>query len=187
MGVIATVEDALLAEVVATFGATLRHQDSLPGGWTLDTLKRALQLSPGVYVAFTGLTPGGNEGYHNGRFSVYAVTKGASDTTRRRGTARVLGAYDILEQLLPRLDGLLVPDVATARVSGVDNLFRDAMFDLGGAVYAIQLTVPNMPLDYQVDESTLDDFVTFDAVHDLDTDQTGEPEANDHLTGLDQL
>lgn len=187
MGVIATVEDALLAEVEAALGNTIRQRDSLPGGWTGDTLQRALQFAPGVFVGFNGMTPGQGEGYQNGRFSVYAVTKGVSDADRRRGTARVIGAYDILEALLPRLDGLAVADVGTARVRGVDNLFRDAMFDLGGAVYAVQLELPNMPFDYRADEAGLDDFATFDAVYDLDQPTgSGEPEANDHLTGLDQ-
>jgi phage gp37-like protein len=161
MAIIDVVEDAILAAVTAVLGATVKKMETVPGGWTFDTLKRALQSAPGVYVAFHGAAPGGADGYFDGRFSVYMVSKGASETDRRRGNQRVIGAYDMVERLLPKLSVLTVPDVGSAKVSGVDNLFRDAMFDLGGTVYGINLTMPNMPFDYQVDETTLADFVLF--------------------------
>lgn len=186
MGVIAAVEDALLAEVGAALGKTIRQSGSLPGGWTHDSLQRALQFAPGVFVGFSGMTAGQSPGYQTGRFAVYAVTKGAVDTDRRRGTARVAGAYDLLETLLPRLERLEIADIGVVRVRSVDNLFRDAMFDLGGAVYAVQLELPNLPFDYRADAASLDDFATFDAVYDINEPiGSGEPEANDHLTGLD--
>ncbi len=184
MGLIATVEDALLAEIGAALGNTVRKTGSLPGGWTLDALQRALQFAPGAYVAFQGANPGSGAGYLNGRFTVYVVSKGASEADRRRGNARVMGAYDMLERLLPRLAVLRVPDIGSLKVAGVDNLFRDAMFELGGTVYGINLGLPNMPFDYQADTTSLDDFITFDAIYDIDTTQDGEPEANDYVTDL---
>lgn len=187
MGLIAAVEDAVLAEVAATLGGTVRKTGSLPGGWSVDSLQRALQFSPGVYVAFQGMTPGAGSEYHHGRFSCYVVSKGAAEADRRRGNARVIGAYDMLERLLPRLANLAVPDVGTLKLRGVDNLFRETLIELGGTVYGINLELPNMPFDYTADLATLDDFVTFDVVHDLDTTQDSEPLAEDHVTGLDQL
>lgn len=182
MGVIAAVEDAVLEAVNTAVGAALRQTGSLPGGWTGDTLQRALQFAPGVFVGFNGMTPGRGQGFHNGRFSVYAVTKGVNDTDRRRGTGRVIGAYDIVEALLPVLDGLLVAEIGSAEVRGVDNLFRDAMFDLGGAVYAIQLQIPNMPFDGAVDPASLDDFITFDARFDINSAEADEPVAEDNVS-----
>ena len=187
MPILAAIEDALLAEVDAALGNTIRRRDSLPGGWTLDTLRRALQFAPGAYVAFQGAKPGARQGYHDGRFTVYVVSKGASESGRRRGNARVIGAYDMLERLLPRLSVLTVPDIGSIRIAGIENLFRDAMFDLGGTVYGINLELPNMPFDYAADLASLDDFVTFDARYDLDTTQDGELLAEDTVTGLDQL
>lgn len=161
MGIIATIEDAIKAEVTTALGATVKKIETVPGGWTFDTLKRALQFAPGVYVAFHGAPKGQTDGYFDGRFSVYMVSKGASEEDRRHGNLRVIGAYDMLERLLPRLSVLDVPDIGSAMVAGVDNLFRDAMFDLGGTVYGINLTMPNMPFDYQADESVLADFILF--------------------------
>jgi phage gp37-like protein len=163
MGIISAIEDQILAEAKAALGNTVRQVKTLPGGWTLATLKRALQFAPGVYVAFNGMAPGSTDGYFDGRFSVYTVSKGASEKDRRRGNPRVIGAYDMVEILLPVLSVLTVPDIGSAKVSGVDNLFRDAMFELGGTVYGINLTMPNMGFDYRADESALADFVLFHA------------------------
>ncbi len=187
MGVISTIEDALLAAVETALGSTVRKKESLPGGWTSDMLTRALQASPGVYAAFQGGRRGAGDGYQSGRFTVYVVAKGAREAERRRGNSRVIGVYEMLELLLPPLDGLAIPDIGTMEVTGIDNLFRDAMFDLGGTVYGIGLTLPNMPFDYLTDTTSLDDFITFDATYDIDTTQDGEPVAEDQVTGLDKL
>ena len=184
---IAAIEDAILAAAQNTLGNSVRKIESLPGGWSMDSLTRALQMAPGVYVAFLGAASERAEGYFSGRFTVYLVSKGAIEQDRRRGNSRVIGAYDMLERLLPVFDGLDVSEAGTLRVSGVENLFRDALFDLGGTVYGITLVLPNMPIDYQADTSTLDDFVTFDAKYDLDPSQAGEPVAEDTVTGLDKL
>ncbi len=40
MGLIADTEDAILAAVTGALGATVRETGSVPGGWTLDTLRR---------------------------------------------------------------------------------------------------------------------------------------------------
>lgn len=165
MDPIAATEDALLATVQTALGATVKKVEAVPGGWTAETLNRALQFSPGVYVAFQGATPGTAQGYLNGRFTVYCVTKGADEAARRRGNPRVIGAYDLVAILAPLCSGLLVTDVGTLVLRGIDNLFRDAMFDLGGTVYAIQLEMPNMPFDYQADLTTLTDFVLWHADH----------------------
>lgn len=163
MAIISVVEDAILAVVDLALGNTVKEKKTVPGGWTMDTLKRALQFTPGVYVTFQGAGPGASDGYYNGKFTVYLVNKGAAEPDRRRGNPRVIGAYDMLERLLPRLGGLTVPDVGTLAVGGVDNLFRDAMFDLGGTVYGINLTLPNLPFDYEADltDPGLADFVLF--------------------------
>lgn len=163
MGMISGVEDAIIAAANAALGATVRKIETVPGGWTMDSLTRALQFSPGVYVACHGFAPGSADDCLDGRFTVYVVNKGASEEDRRRGNARVIGAYEMIELLLPRLSSMTVPEIGSLAVKGVDNLFRDAMFDLGGTVYGINLTLPNVSLDYQADESQLADFVLFHA------------------------
>lgn len=182
MGVISTIEDALLAQANDALGNTLRQTGSLPGGWNRDTLQRAVQYAPGVYAVFAGMRPGKVDGYHAGRFAVYAVAKAVDESARRRGSAVTIGAYDMLERLLPRLDGLTIADVGTARVRGVENLFRDAMFDLGAAVYAINLELANLPLEWTLDEPSLDAFVIFDARFDINSAEADEPVAEDKVS-----
>jgi phage gp37-like protein len=169
MGMISSVEDAIIAAASSTLGNAVRKIETVPGGWTMDSLTRALQFSPGVYVAFLGGQRGSaGRGHMDGQFMAYVVTKGANETDRRRGNPREIGAYEILELLYPRLDGLAVTDVGNLEArGGIDNLFRDAMFDLGGTVYGIGLTVPNMPFDYLVDDSGLDDFLRTFVNYDL--------------------
>lgn len=185
LGMIADIEDRILEIAETALTDKVRVYASLPGGWTLDMLERALQTAPGIYTTFAGSTRK-QEGVHDGRFTVYTVTKGADESARRRGTPRVIGAYEMVERLAADLDESAVTDIGTLIVNGIDNLFRDAMFDLGGTVYGIQLTLPNMPFEYALDLAGLDDFVTFDARYDLDTAQDDEPVANDHVTNLDQ-
>ena len=159
MGVIATIEDALVTEVKGVLGATVKKVETLPGGWTHKSLQRALQFAPGVFVAFNGGRGGISDGYIDGRFSVYLVTKGPGEEERRRGSGRVIGVYEMVELLVPALSVFAVPEIGSAVVNGVDNLFRDAMFELGGTVYAINLTMPNMPFDFEPDITGLADFV----------------------------
>lgn len=165
MNPITTIEDALIAEAKAVLGQTVKEVESRPGGWTHDSLTRALQFAPGVYVGFMGAKRGAAEGYQDLRFSLYCVTKGVDDVARRRGTSKVIGAYDIAYLLLQNLDGFQVPQMGLVRCAGINNLFRDAMFDLGGAVYSLELIVPNVDCTYQADLTTLSDFVLWHADH----------------------
>ncbi len=168
MAAIAAVESAILAQVNATLGAAVKITESLGGSWTLDALKKAIQNAPGVYVAFLGArgVPG-RDGYVDGNFMVYAVTRGPVEPLRRQGTPRVIGAYDIVERLVPVLAGLQVAGTGTLDATSVDNLFKEATWELGGTVYGIALTLPNMPLTYQADLAGLAPFLLFHAEHSL--------------------
>ena len=168
MGVIATIEAAILAQVQTSLGATVKVKESLAGSWTLDMLRNAIQKAPGVYVAFlNGRGVPGRDGYVGGSWMVYAVTKGPAEPLRRQGTPRVIGAYEIVERLVPVLSGLKVVGVGTLGVTNVDNLFKEATFELGGTVYGIALTLPNMPMTYQQDLASLAPFLLFHAEHSL--------------------
>lgn len=193
MSLIAAIEEAVLATVAQVLGSTVREKKSLGGGWTMEMLDKALQFAPGVYVAFLGGGPMAQPGAFDGKFMVYVVTKGALEPARRQGGLGTIGAYDILERLLSRLDGMLVPGIGSLVVTGIDNLFRDAMFDLGGTVYGIGLTMLNMSLLIDLDESSLDDFITFAADYDLppfesaETHQQWVAEPPDYTSGTPDL
>lgn len=181
MGVIAAVESAILTQVDAALGATVKVKESLAAAWTLDALKRALQAAPGVYVAFLGGRGNPNaDGYLEGRFAVYVVAKGPVEALRRQGTPREIGAYDMVERLVPVLAGLGVDGVGTLQLQEVANLFQEAAFGLGGTVYGITLALPNMPMTYQADLAGLAPFLLFHAEHSLVAGEA-EPAAVDEV------
>lgn len=181
MGMIDTVESAILAQVGTTLGATVKVKESLGGSWTLDALKEAIQKAPGVYVAFLSARGVlGRDGYVDGNFMVYAVTKGPVEPLRRQGTPRVIGAYEIVERLVPALSGLRVSGVGSISVTNVENLFKEATWQLGGAVYGIALSLPNMPMTYQADLASLAPFLLFHAEHSLVAGED-EPAAIDEV------
>ncbi|MDA8258372.1 MAG: DUF1834 family protein [Betaproteobacteria bacterium] len=181
MGVIAAVESAILAQIETTLGNTVKVKQSLGGSWTLDALKQAVQKAPGVYVAFlSGRGNPNRDGYLDGSFVVYAVTKGPVEPLRRQGTPRVIGAYEIVERMVPVLSGLTVADIGTINVVDVTNLFKEATFELGGTVYGIALALPNMPMTYQANLAGLAPFLLFHAEHSLVAGED-EPAAIDEV------
>jgi phage gp37-like protein len=185
MGAITTVEAALLDECRAALGNTVRTFDSLGGAWNLDALKRALQAAPGVYVAWLGGRSAANkpDGVIAPRFGVYVVAKGAVEPARRKGTPQVIGAYDIVERIAPRLAGLVVKGYCTVKLDAIDNLFQEATFALGGTVYGLQLSAPGLDLmpvaGSEAAGGSLDDFITFDQRIEL---ADGAPVAHDQVT-----
>lgn len=186
MDPIATVEDAIIAAAKTALGfpaaPVVREVESLPGNWTIEMLQRALQFAPGVHVAFVGGQAGTDDAYLNGRFVVYVVTKGVREKERRLGNPRVIGAYEIVSRLAPRLRGLRVTDVGTLKIVSVENPFTELMLDLGGTVYGITCEMPNMPWpdDTAYAAGTLADFITYHAEHRFDP-ASPTPDAEDEV------
>lgn len=138
---ISTVETTILATVNAAV-PFLKETGSLGGNWTLDALKRAIQMSPGVYVSFLG---GPSTDYKTGRvaakFAVYTVNKGAVEVYRRKGTQNSTGAYALLSAIIPVLHQLQVPNVGVLKLEKLDNLFKETSFNLGASVYALIFSI----------------------------------------------
>lgn len=168
MTVIATVENAILTQALASMPAAnvVRDSGSLPGGWTLDMLRNALQFAPGIYVAFTG----GKSINHraariDAQFVVYAVTKEPLEISRRTGNRRPIGAYEMIESICAGLHQFLVPNLGSLDFVRLDNLFRDALFNLGGTVYAATFGIG---LEFELPEPNADIFTHFHADYDID-------------------
>lgn len=166
---IQAVEDDLIATIKALLGNRIRTVDSLPGDWDADMLRRLLRLCPAVLIVFAGgapAAPGGSLAYLNANWVVYAVTANASgEAARRRGDAQQIGAYDILQLVVPKLHGHLVAGVGSLNFVRVENLFNASVEKQGLAVYAATFQL-GMSLPADIDLSTLTPFVTFDALYD---------------------
>lgn len=174
MGILA-VENAIIAEIktvlaVGSGASNVRMVDSLPGDWDADMLKRLLRLVPGVFVAFIGgpaLAASGETVMIEAHWTVIAATGHASgEAARRRGDAKQIGAYEILEKLLPKLHGFAIADEGSLSFVEVKNLYTGEIDKQGLAVYAAEFKMP-MALPSDIDLATLTPFVTFDAKYDF--------------------
>jgi len=167
---IKVIEDALIAEIQAALGNKVRSISSLPGDWDAEMFKRLMALVPGVFVVFAGGAPtafGGTAPFINAHWVVIAATGHASgEAARRRGDGSWIGAYEILETLVPRLHGFTVPDEGSLALVDVANLYNGAIDKQGLAVYAATFQMP-MALATVADLATLDAFTTFDAQYDV--------------------
>ncbi|WP_026601685.1 phage protein Gp37 [Methylomonas sp. 11b] len=173
MSIISDVEDNILSVVATTLPGKLRDSGSLPGAWSVDLLKQLLQKAPAVYVAFNGGPINDNSLCTiDARFDVYAVTKEPQEITRRRGTPAIIGAYDIIHALVPKLHLHRVPGIGTLQGKDIANLFSNVLTQLGGTVYAATFTLPKMPLLGEFSDATLGDFITFHAESDINGDGT---------------
>lgn len=173
MADIKAIEDALIAEARAalTVGGALKVRTvvSAPGDWDRDMLKRMLAMVPCVLVVFSGgpvLATGAQTTEIDGHFRVIIGTGHASgQEARRRGDSQEIGAYEILQRLLPRLDGLDVGNEGTLKLTELENLFSGEVDKQGLAIYALTFTLPlTFPL---IADPLLSPFVTFNAKLDV--------------------
>lgn len=180
---IAAIEDYLVAQVKAAFDGRLKAVESLPADWDNDTFKRLLRQTPGVFVVFGGGQRDATD-TDDGRVVIQgkwgfiaATTHASGELARRRGDAREIGAYEIVERLCDLLEGHEVPEQGVLTLVGIENLFTGDLEKQGAAIYGVEFTMP-MYVTAGQSAGFLDDFVTFHA--DIDTaPQDGQIEAAD--------
>lgn len=171
---IVAIEDDLVARIKALLGASVREVDSLPGALNdPETLRALARSAPSVYLAFLGgrqRVAGDPDAYLNGVWAVYAVTAHRSGTAaRRRGDGREIGAYEILQRVVPVLSGYVVQDHGTLEFQAIENLFSMQFDRQGTTVYAATFRLP-MVLARETDLTALADFATYHATHTLAPD-----------------
>ena len=160
---IATLETTLLAVIKDALGNKVRTVESLPGNWDDDTLKRLLRQVPGVFVAWAGSQPangrdGGVGAVTSGLWLVYVVTGHASgEAARRLGDSQQVGAYELIDTLVPLLNGYLIKGEGTLSLTRVENLYSGTVDRQGMCLYALHFNLPRS-WPTPVDESTLTPF-----------------------------
>lgn len=181
----ADIEDALLARVRDRFGATLRQVDSIPADWDDEMVLRFLLNAPAVFLSWgitrsSGSTDMTAEVDVQWQFTVVTAHEG-KEAARRRGDARAIGAYDIVERLIPLMHGFSAPDESALRFESADNLFSAASERRGMAVYGVLFSMPMAMQDGDPPPSDLEDFLRFHADYDQQPTD-GQTEASDHVT-----
>lgn len=164
---IAEAEDAIVAAIQGALGQTVRTVETLPGPWDQDALALAFRSMPGVWVYFDGGQPGKGRSRLAARFLVYAVTSHASGSkARQRGNSRQIGAYEIVERVVPTLDGQPAAKLGSLRFDGLRVLTPASAQRKGVAVYemgfALELAFP-APRD----AAELADFAIYSATHEV--------------------
>lgn len=175
MSIVATTEDAIIAQLQSVLSNHVRSIEALSGPWTMAALKRALQFAPCVRVAFLGGNASDAEDAAiDARFGVYLIAGHATDKQRRRGTPNVMGIYDMLELAVPALNEFNISGVGSLFLKSVAQTFTEQTLQLGGAVYSAIFSIPNLVLPPIDPTAAMADFITFHADSQLDTDP--EPE-----------
>lgn len=164
---IAAAEDAIVAAVQGVLGQTVQTVETLPGAWDQDALALAFRKMPGVWVYFDGGQPGkGARGNRlNARFMVYAVTSHASGgRERQRGNGRQIGAYEIVERVVPVLAGQGAAGLGTLMFQGLRVLTPASAQRKGVAVYEMAFHL-EMPFPASRDIGDLADFAIYSGTH----------------------
>ncbi len=180
MNPITLTENEIIAVCDAALNGKVRGMESLPGRMSLSVLKKIAARAPAVYVAYLGGNKSGpavrDTATHRAVFAIYIVT---DRTDGRRGSGRKIGAYDIINTLVPALNDHSVPEVGTLESKAVENLFSVELDRSGVSIYAATFQIP-MTFDYQLDETALDNFITYHAEHSM-TPGDDEPAAIDSV------
>lgn len=183
MSLLRATEDTIIKTIENALQGKVTTVESLPGPLTLSTFRRLMAKAPAVGVAFIGSSRAnrGEGASANARFDVFvAVEHGGNEAAGRRGDALAIGAYDILETICPRLNGLIVEDVGSIQFREAKNVFVEDSLNLGGAMYAASFAVP---FDFEtITPPDLGVFKTLNATWDLDRSQNGEPTATNTVT-----
>ena len=183
MNPIIATEDAFIATSNTALQKKVRDMETLPGQMSLRVLQTIAANAPAVYVAYLGGRTSGapqSDAPHTAVFAVYIVVDHAGSKVRGRGDARQIGAYDIINALVPALNGLTVADVGTVQFKSVENLFSVELDKEGVSIYAATFEVP-MTFEYLADETSLAGFVTYDAIHSISPDPD-VPTSQDQIT-----
>jgi phage gp37-like protein len=165
-------EDGLLAKIRAKLmpqgAAKVRSVEALDGAWDENTLKAVLLLVPAVFIFWSGgrPVPNARTATMDAEWIVYAVTSNASGAAaRRRGDGKAVGAYELVDTLVPLLHNCTIDGVGTLKFAGAECLFNGKIDKQGVCCYAISFTMTDS-FPAEVDESALEPFETFAAFYD---------------------
>lgn len=175
----AEIEDAMIARCQKVVGQHVKTIEDLPGGWDDATLKQARRDVPGIYIAWAnGRGTANNRAAMESRYAVYVVTGQASgERERRRGNNRQVGAYELLERIVPAIHGLEVPGIGTLNLERVDNLFSDRVDQQGIVIYAATYTT-KVEFPAPMSANNLAPFETFH----VNSKVPAGPDTETHLT-----
>lgn len=165
---LAELELELIAAVNASsIAANLKEVAAMPDGDPETLVKRFATFAPGVYVVAGDIDFDGDAA--DIYFNLICCARNARGTdAARRGDAQTIGLYQMVDALTYEFNSL-------GTASAVWNA-KSAMFGKGKVWAAAGLSIASIRLDTKVtrmpiDETSLDDFITFHGDYDIDPHQ----------------
>lgn len=177
---LAKIEDAMIARCRWVVGADVLTIQDLPGAWDESTLPTLLDDLPGIYVGWSGgAAVAGSRPMLDSQYSAYIVTAHNSDErTRRRGGDGYVGAYPLLEKVVPALHGLSVEGIGTLQLERIDNLYSAQAEQHGVAIYGAVFVLNKLLFPAALGTSGLGNFTTYHA----NSKVPAGPDTETHLT-----
>jgi hypothetical protein len=163
----------------------LKHVEAIQSSWDTDTIKRMYLGTPGVFLSWgvqrsQRSTDNTAELIVLWEFDIVTSHEG-KESSRRRGDSRAIGAYEIVERLIPLLHGWTVPGEGSLQIETGENKFSAANERNGLTVYGVLFSMPMTMGAVDEEPSDLEPFLRFHA----DWDQApadGQLEAQDRVT-----
>ncbi|MBL4906961.1 MAG: DUF1834 family protein [Sneathiella sp.] len=189
---ISDIEAQLISRVKSVFNVNskslLRTVDSLPGEFDAKSVSLLALQAPAVYLLWTGGEGDGSSFPSiNSHWSFYILTgHHGGHAQRQQGTTQQIGAYEIIQRLIPALHHYDISDVGTLVFEQAENLFTKELFDQGITAYKASFLLP-MPLPPITDPGLLGDLETYhsdwaESAENLPMDADGQPVT--HITNL---
>lgn len=184
MSRIGDAEDALLDRVRTRFDTALKHVEAIPSSWDSETIKRMFVGTPGVFLSW-GVQRGERSTHNTAELIVLwefdiVTSHEGKEAPRRRGDNRALGAYEVVERLIPLLHGWTVPNEGTLQFETAENKFSANNERNGLTVYGALFSMPMQMDGGEETPDDLDDFLRF--VGDFDVAPSdGQAEASIHV------
>jgi hypothetical protein len=188
---LAAIDDTIIARIEQVMDGRVRTIDYAPPDWDIDYLKRVLISLPGVFLSFSGGTAIENHNHAAMRaeWDVVAVVKHVQTARQRaRGDATEIGCLEILEAILPALNGLTIfvggqmidaNAIGTLRFVGWSN-DQSLQFDKHAVMIQSLRFSMDIAFESTPDASLLVPFERFVAEYDIGQPD-GAPETIDHV------
>lgn len=140
------IEEAVIARVKTLAGDYLREVTDIPNDWRSDSrwVDRLLRSVPGVYVCWLGGPQdpsAANEPRIQSSVGVLVATGQTTERDRRHGTGREVGAYELIDVLVPGLHAMNIEGLGPMLLTTVVNLFEGSLESKGLALYGLYFSL----------------------------------------------
>ncbi|WP_158704663.1 phage protein Gp37 [Ectopseudomonas mendocina] len=177
---LSAIEDAIAERCHKVAGAYVSTIQELPGAWDDSSLAEILSDLPGIYINWSGgAAAAGSRALLDSQYGVYIVTgQNSNERVRRRGDASMVGAYQLLERVVPGLHGLSIEGIGTLQLERLENLYSAQAEQHGVAIYGAFFVLNKLLFPAALSSAGLADFTHYHS----NSKVPDGPDSETHLT-----